>query len=383
MNVDDIRTVSVIGAGDMGHGIAEVALLAGYKVFLQDIKKEFVDRGVRRIYDSLNKFIKKGRVTIDQYKGIQKLLLKPCVDLKEAVRETDLVIEAIPEIPDLKKKIFQQLDQNSPPHTLLTSNTSSIKITDMGRATSRPEKVMGLHFFNPVVLMRLVEVVRGDKTSEETMKTGYDFCRKINKIPVLVKKDVPGFIVNRINAPAHVLRGLILDEGIARPEEIDALFKKAGMPMGPFELLDYAGVDVHYQVLMYYAENLHPDYKPCRTLEKMMQEGRIGRKAGKGFYDWSDGRPDIDLAKSTDKLDPMDITAVQINEATKLIEMGVCSGKDIDKAFTNGTGNNIGPMTIAKNQDPSKLTKRLERLAEISRKEIFRPTRMIREGTYR
>jgi enoyl-CoA hydratase/3-hydroxyacyl-CoA dehydrogenase len=155
------------------------------------------------------------------------------------------------------------------------------------------------------------------------------------------------------------------------------------MPMGPFELLDYAGVDVHRHVLLYYAENLHPDYKPYRTLEEMVKAGKIGRKAGKGFYNWSRGRPEIDPMEATDKVDPMDITAVQINEATKLIEMGVCSTEDIDLAIVNGSGMEVGPMTIAKDQDPTKLAQRLEQLAERFHKEIFRPTQMIRDGTFK
>ena len=383
MKIDDIKTITIIGAGAMGHGIAEVALMAGYKVFLRDIKQEFVDRGVSMLDKSLKKLVEKGKVTSDHYDKIQNELLKPCVDMKEAVRETDLVIEAIPEIPELKKQTFKELDQYAPSHTILATNTSSIKITDIASVTNRPQQVLGLHFFNPVVIMKLVEVIRGEKTSDETMDAAYNFCLKINKIPVRVEKDVPGFVVNRINAPAHVLRGCILDEGIARPEEVDALIRKEGMPMGPYELLDYVGIDTHYHILSYYAETIHPDFKPYQAIEKMMKDGNLGQKTGKGFYDWSKGKPTIDLSKATDKVDPMDITAVQINEATKLIEMGACTAEDIDKAMLNGTGAKVGPMTIAKDHEPEELTSRLERLSKTFNKEIFKPTQMIREGTYK
>ncbi|MEE4352838.1 MAG: 3-hydroxyacyl-CoA dehydrogenase NAD-binding domain-containing protein [Desulfatiglans sp.] len=383
MNIDDIKTLSVLGAGDMGHGIAEVALIAGYKVFLRDIKQEFVDKGAKRIDESLQKLVLKGKVKADHYDRIQKELIHPCVDLQEAVRETDLVIEVAPEILDLKKEIFREVDQLAPSHALLASNTSTMSISEISSATNRPEKVLGLHFFNPVVIMKLVEVIRGSKTTEETMSIGYDFGKNLGKIPVRVEKDVPGFIVNRINAPAHVVRGCILDSGIVGPEEFDALVRKSGAPMGPFELWDYVGIDVGLNVLSYYEKNLHPDYKPYRFLKEMVDQGRFGKKTGKGFYDWSKGRPEIDLEKATDKVDLADITAVQINEATKLIEMGVCAIEDIDVAVVNGSGMKVGPIAMAQDLDPAELTQRLENLSKKYKKEIFLPTNMIRQGDYK
>jgi len=383
MKEKEMRTVAVIGAGDMGHGIAEVSLIAGYNVFLRDVKQEFLDKGVSRLDESLQKLVSKGKVTSDHYDRIQRELFHPCLDLKEAVQEADIMIEAIPEIPELKKATFQEIDRHAPHPTILASNTSSISITDIASKTKRPDRVLGLHFFNPVVIMRTVEVIKGEKTSEQTMKMGYEFCEKIGKLPIRVEKDVPGFVVNRINAPASILRGCIVDEGIATPEEFDAMMKKLGAPMGPFELLDYVGIEVHYNVLQYYNQKLHPDYAPYRTIEEKVKAGQFGKKTGKGFYDWSKGRPEIDLSKATDKVDPMDIMAVRINEATKLIEMGVCAQDDVDKAVLNGSGDKVGPMAVAKEQAPKELTERLDRLASRFGKEIFRPTKMIREGTYR
>lgn len=383
MTGDQIRTVAVIGAGDMGHGIAEVALLAGFRVFLRDIEKRFVDRGVQRIEESLEKLLQKGKVTRDLYDRIHKELLHPCVDLGEAVGEADLVIEAIPEVLDLKKATFEEMDRLTPPHAILASNTSTMRITEIARATGRPGKVLGLHYFNPAVLMKLVEVIKGEDTTEETMQAGFDFCLRTGKVPVRVEKDVPGFIVNRVQAPGGVLLGCILDHGIAQPEEVDALLKKLGLPMGPYELMDYTGIDINYHASRYFAQTVHPDFAPARAIEEMVKAGLLGKKTGRGFYDWTGGRPSIDPAKATDKVDPMDLLAVQINEATKLMEMGVCSAEDIDKAIVNGTGNAIGPMAVARSQEPKSLTQRLERLAERFQKEIFRPTRTIREGLYR
>ena len=297
--------------------------------------------------------------------------------------QADLVIEAIPEIMELKKETFAAIDAATKPHTLMASNTSTMKITEIASLTKRPGKVLGLHYFNPAVLMRLVEVIRGDKTSDETMQVAFDFVLKNGKVPVRVEKDVPGFIVNRVQAPSSVLLSCILDEGIAQPEEVDALMRKLGIPMGPFELMDYTGLDVSYHGRHYYAKTIHPDFAPGRTIEAKFKAGHLGKKTGKGFYDWSKGRPEIDMSKATDKVDPMDLRAVQINEATKLIEMGVCSAEDVDTAIVNGTGNAIGLMSVAKGQDPADLTKRLEGLAKRFNKEIFKPTKMIKEGRYR
>jgi len=383
MTADNIKTVAVLGAGDMGHGIAEVALIAGYKVILRDIKDEFVQKGAKRINESLAKLVKKGKVPEDHFEKIKTELLVPCVDLADAVKNADLVIEVIPEVLDLKKEVFKQIDEYAPEHTILASNTSSISITDIASATKRPDKVMGLHFFNPVVIMKLVEVIKAKKTSEETMKAGYDFCLKINKLPVRVEKDVPGFLVNRVNAPTHVLRGCTIDQGIATPEEIEAVMRKTGMPMGPFELLDFVGLEVHRHVLLYYAENLHPEYKPYRLLDEKVNAGNYGKKTGKGFFDWSNGRPEIDLTKATDKFDPADVTAVQINEALKLVEMGVCKIDDIDKAMLNASALKEGPMASARKIEPANLVKRLEGLSKKFNKEIFKPVKMIVEGTYK
>ena len=382
MNVDDIQKIAVIGAGDMGHGIAEVALLAGYRVSLRDIKEEFVERGVDRLKQSLDKLLDKRKVSKELYDRINNELLHTTVDLKEAVKDSGLIIEAIPEDLELKKELFKDMDGLCPADVILATNTSTMSITEISTATKRPEKVIGLHFFNPVVLMKLVEVIKGDHTSQETMDLAYQFCLRIGKVPVRVEKDVPGFIVNRIQAPSGALFGAIVDHGIAEPEEIDALFRKLGKPMGPFELLDFTGLDVSYNARNYFAQAISPDLAPFALMKAKVEAGEYGKKTGKGFYDWSKGRPQIDLSRATNKVDPKDILAVQINEATKLIEWGVATAEDIDKAIVNGTGNKKGPMEEAQQFEPADLVARLERLSRVFKKKIFEPTRMIREGRY-
>lgn len=383
MKIDDIKAISVIGAGDMGHGIAEVALIAGYKVYLRDIKREFVDRGVARIHQSLEKLVAKGKVTAEHHNEIRTTLLVPCVDIGEAVRESDLVIEAIPEIMDLKQETFREMDLAAPAHTLFASNTSTMKISDISSVTGRPEKVLGLHYFNPAVLMNLVEVIKADQTSEETLQIGYEFVLKNKKVPVKVQKDVPGFIVNRVQAPAGVLLNCLLDEKIAQPEEIDAVMRRLGMPMGPYEIMDYTGLDINLNAANYFAQEVHPDFAAGNTLTSLVETGDLGKKSGKGLFDWSQGRPEIDPSKATDQFDPMDLVAVNANEATRIVDMGVCSFEDVDTAIINATGNPMGLIALIKNIEPDELSDRLERLAEKFQKEIFKPTPMIKQGLYR
>ncbi len=194
---------------------------------------------------------------------------------------------------------------------------------------------------------------------------------------------MPGFIANRVNAPAGVLVNAIVESGEIEPEALDAFVRSLGAPMGPCELQDYVGIDISVNGAKYYAERVHPDFAPSPHLLKMVEEGNLGKKTGKGYFDWSKGRPEIDLSRATDKFDPMDTIAVQVNEACKLIEMGVCSAEDVDLALTNSSGNPMGPMSVAKSVDPADLAKRLEGLAEKYNKEIFKPARMVRDGTYR
>ncbi len=383
MTVDDIKKVAMIGAGDMGHGIAEVTLLAGIPVCLYDIKDEFVDRGKQRILDSLDKLASKGRVPAEHVEAIKGKLLTTTTDLDEAAREADLVIEAIPEVIDLKKEVFAKLDAAAPKHALLASNTSTMSITEIASVTGRPEKVFGLHFFNPAVLMKLVEVIRADETSDETIQIGLAFVEKLKKVGVLVRKDVPGFIANRVNSAPGVLIAEIVERGEVEPEPLDAFIRLLGSPMGPCELTDFVGIDIAVNGSRYFGSVLHPDYNPPSHLLKMMEEGNLGKKTGKGYFDWSDGRPEIDLSKATMKFNPLAPIFVQINEATKLIEQGVCSVAEVDLAMVNSTGNPMGPMSFGRQMSRFDLAEQLEYLAKKYDKEIFMPTQRLIEGGHK
>ncbi len=374
----DVKKIAVIGAGAMGNGIAQVGIMAGYTVSMHDIEQRFVDKGVNTIKDSMAKFVSKGKLTEDQNKDALNRLI-PTTDLKAAVQDVDLMIEAVFEDLNLKKKIFADLDASAPAKTILASNTSSMSITQIASATKRPEKVVGMHFFNPAVLLKLVEVIYAKKSSEEAIRTTYDVAKKMGKIPVIVKKDSPGFIYNRVNAPTGLLLQLILDKGSPKPMQFDAAFK-AVMPMTPYELLDYVGLDIVMHTQKYYSETLSKDYTPRKALADIVASGNLGKKTGKGLYDWSAGRPQIDTSNPTTEYDPTHMIALQVNEATKLLDEGVTSDpKDIDLAMANG-GGGIGPFTLAKSIGYDKLVARCNELADKFGIEAFRPTKTMKEG---
>jgi len=374
----DVKKLAVIGSGAMGNGIAQVGIMAGFTVSMHDIEQRFVDKGVNTIKDSMAKFVSKGKITEDQKKDALNRLI-PTTDLKAAVSDVDLVIEAVFEDLNLKKKIFADLDALSPARTILASNTSSMSITQIASATKRPEKVVGMHFFNPAVLLKLVEVIYAKKSSDDAIQAVYEVAKKMGKIPVIVRKDSPGFIYNRVNAPTGLLLQLILDKGSPKPMQFDAAFK-AVMPMTPFELLDYVGLDIVLHTQKYYSETLSKDYTPRKALVDIVASGNLGKKTGKGLYDWSAGRPAIDTSNPTTEYDPTHMIALQVNEATKLLEEGVTSDpKDIDLALANG-GGGIGPFTLAKSIGYDKLIARCNELADKFGIEIFRPTKTMKEG---
>ncbi|MCD6569783.1 MAG: 3-hydroxyacyl-CoA dehydrogenase family protein [Deltaproteobacteria bacterium] len=378
MKLEDIKKIAVIGAGAMGNSIAQVGIMAGFSVAMRDIEQGFVDNGVENIKNSMAKLVSKGKITEDQRNECMSRL-HPLVDLEAAVKDADLIIEAAPEIMDLKKKIFAELDSLAPKHAILATNTSTMSISEIAEATSRPDKVLGMHFFNPAVILKLVEVIKGAKSSDEAIQVTYDVAKKMNKIPVIVKKDSPGFIYNRVTAPTGLLLQRILELGSPAPEEFDAAFKPF-MPMAPFELLDYVGLDIVYHTQSYFSKTLSPDYVPTKALKAMVDSGNLGKKTGKGIYDWSAGRPQIDTSNPTKEFDPNHMIALQVNEATKLIEEGVCDDpKEIDLAMANG-GGGIGPFTLAKSIGYETLIKKCEELADKFKAEVFRPTKTMREG---
>ena len=281
----DIKLIGVLGAGSMGSGIAQVAAQSGYQVLMRDIEERFVENGLRAIEKFLSKSVEKGKMTGEQKKNI--LLRIKGVTRMEDLTEVDFVIEAVFEDLELKKNVFRQLDELTRSHVILATNTSSMSITEIAMATKRPEKVAGMHFFNPAPLMKLVEVIRGYHTNDETTRAVMEMARKMGKEPVEVKKDTPGFIVNRLMIP-HFLEAIkMVEEGIATVEDIDKAVKLGlNYPMGPFELMDLTGVDIALHVTDYLYRELNKESKwSAPTLMKsMIRAGKLGKKTGAGWY---------------------------------------------------------------------------------------------------
>lgn len=284
----EIKKIAVLGAGLMGHGIAQVAAQFGrYDVTLRDVEQKFIDNGLHMIRESLQRFLKKGQISEAEMNEILTRI-HPTLDLKAAVSNADLIIEAVPEIPDVKKPLLRETDGYAPPHAIIVTNTSSISITELASATKRPEKFCGMHFFNPPQLMKLVEVVKGAKTSDETTQTVLEAAQTMGKETVLVKKDCPGFIVNRILIPALNEAAALYWEEVAERDDIDKAVKLGlNWPMGPLMLIDYIGADTTLAIAEVLQKELDPKFHPNTGLNQMVKAQLLGRKTGKGFYDWT------------------------------------------------------------------------------------------------
>ena len=283
----DIKTIGVLGAGSMGSGIAQVAAQSGYNVVMRDIEDKFVDRALKGIDKFLSKSVEKGKITADdksttlgRIKGTTKM---------EDLKDVDFVVEVVLEEMELKKKVFKELDELTRKEVILATNTSSMSITEIATATNRQDKVVGMHFFNPVPLMRLVEVIRGYNTSDDTIAVAMDLARKFKKEHIEVKKDIPCFVVNRLMMPHFLEAILLLQEGIASAEDIDKAAKLGlNYPMGPFELMDLTGIDIAYHVAEYLHKEMNKELKwvSPRLMKDMVKANRLGMKTGGGWYNY-------------------------------------------------------------------------------------------------
>ncbi len=369
-----VKNITVLGSGVMGHGIAQVSATAGYNVVLRDIKQEFLDKAMEKIKWSLDKMVSKEKISKEEGDSIYSRI-SPVVDLADAVKDAEMVIEVVPEIMDLKKQVYAELDKVAKPEVIFASNTSTLPITEIANTTSRPEKFIGIHFFNPPQLMKLVEVIPGEKTSQEITELTQEFVKSVNKQAVLCRKDVPGFIINRLFIPMVHEACYLQDRTNATLEEIDSAVKfKLGFPMGIFELADFTGMDVIHKATVEMHLRDKKVINPHKTVEKMFDEKKLGQKSGEGYYKYSDDKYErVELSEElAGKCNPIQLVANILNNAAWLITNGASDIEEIEKACKLGLGLKKPLFDTAKEIGIKNIVDELNKLAE-EHGEFYKP----------
>jgi enoyl-CoA hydratase/3-hydroxyacyl-CoA dehydrogenase len=369
-----VKNITVLGSGVMGHGIAQVSATAGYNVVLRDIKQEFLDKAMEKIKWSLDKLVSKEKISKEEGDAIFSRIT-PIVDLTEAVKDAELVIEVVPEIMDLKKSVYAELDKAAKPEVIFASNTSTLPITEIANTTSRPEKFIGIHFFNPPQLMKLVEVIPGEKTAQEITDLTQEYVKSVNKQAVLCRKDVPGFIINRLFIPMVHEACFVKDRTGATLEEIDSAVKfKLGFPMGIFELADFTGMDVIHKATVEMHLRDKKVISPHPLVEKMFDEKKLGQKSGEGYYKYSDDKYErVTLSEElAQKCNPIQLVANILNNAAWLVSNGASDIEEIEKAAQLGLGLKKPLFETAKEIGIKNIVDELNKLAD-EHGEFYRP----------
>ena len=362
----EIKNITVLGSGIMGHGIAQVSAMAGYNVVLRDIEQPFLDKAMEKIKWSLDKLVSKEKISENERDEIFSRI-KPIVDLKDAVHDCDLVIEAVPEIMDLKKKVYAELDKVASDQVVFASNTSTLPITEIANTISRPKKFIGIHFFNPPQLMKLVEVIPGQETSDDITNLTINFVKSVNKIPVTCRKDVPGFIVNRLFIPLVHEACYVMERQKIQQTEIDSAVKfRLGFPMGIFELADFTGLDVIHKATVEMHVRDKKVISPHPKIEQLFNEKKLGQKSGEGFYKYSDDKYErIPLSEElAKKCDPIQIIANILNNAAWLVTNNASDIDEIEKAASLGLGLKKPLFETAKEIGMQKIVEELKKLSD-------------------
>jgi len=361
----EIKNITVLGSGIMGHGIAQVSAMAGYNVVLRDIEQPFLDKAMEKIKWSLDKLVSKEKISENERNEIFSRI-KPIVDLKDAVHDCDLVIEAVPEIMELKKKVYAELDKVASDQVVFASNTSTLPITEIANTISRPKKFIGIHFFNPPQLMKLVEVIPGQETSDDITNHTIKIVKSDNKIPVTCRKDVPGFIVNRLFIPLVHEACYVMERQKIQQTEIDSAVKfKLGFPMGIFELADFTGLDVIHKATVEMHVRDKKVISPHPTIEQLFNEKKLGQKSGEGFYKYSDDKYErIPLSEElAKKCEPIQIIANILNNAAWLVTNNASDIDEIEKAASLGLGLKKPLFETAKEIGMQKIVEELKKLS--------------------
>ena len=376
-----MKKIGIIGAGAMGSGIAQVAASAGHSVVLFDTNADALSLSKSKLANVMDRLVEKGRLTSEEAQEIQNRI--SYADHMEALSESGIIIEAIIENLDVKKGVFSSIESLVSKDCILASNTSSLSIASIASACERSERVLGIHFFNPAPLMPLVEIIPAIQTADEITDEARNIIDSWKKITVLAK-DTPGFIVNRVARPFYGEAIRILEEGIADVATIDWAMKEiGGFRMGPFELTDYIGHDVNYVVTetVFKAFFFDPRYKPSFTQKRLVEAGRLGRKSGQGFYDYSQGavnpKPNTDEALGTEIVNR--ITAMLINEAIDALFLNIASAKDIDLAMTKGVNYPKGLLAWADEKGLDVVLTQLEELYKNYCEDRYRPSPFLRK----
>ena len=368
----EIERVAVLGAGSMGHGIAEVAAIAGYDVTIRDLEEGIIENAVNEIEWSLDKLAEKELVDASPEEILSRI--STTTDIETAVEDANLVIEVVPETMDIKKDVYGEIDQYAPEKAILATNTSSLSVTEIAAATDRPEIVVGMHFFNPPVQMDLVEVIYGDQTNDETAETAAEFVNSLEKTPIFVRKDINGFVVNNVLLPFMEEPGWMIAEGKATTRQADAaMVHERGYPMGPFELADFTGIDIGYHV----REQAGIEVPPI--IKEKVEEGNVGKKAGKGYYDYEDGDGADYAPSDAEGFDTLRVESRMINEAAKLIGNDVATAEEIDTGMRLGAGLSEGTCRTADKIGLDRVLEKLEALYEGTDEERYQPAEYLSE----